>query len=227
VEPVAANMGVVLPAPGFLAFLREITSRNQALLIFDEEISGFRVCYGGVQTTCGVTPDLTTVGKIIGGGLPVAAYGGRADLMDRVAPLGPVYQAGTLSGNPLAMAAGIATLDELAKPGFYDTLDARSQRLQRGIAAALKSSGIAAHAESAGSLLTLFFAAQPVTDYAGAKKSDTRAFAEFFRALLARGIFIAPSQYEAMFVSAAHTDSDIDRTVTAIAESLAVVRASR
>jgi glutamate-1-semialdehyde 2,1-aminomutase len=226
VEPIAANMGVVPPASGFLKHLRELTRRSGALLIFDEVITGFRVCYGGAQTSFGITPDLTTLGKIIGGGLPVAAYGGRRDLMDRVAPLGPVYQAGTLSGNPLAMSAGVATLDLLAAPGFYQSLDARAKRLEDGIGAALRETGAPAIAARAGSLLTLFFSRQPVQDYAGAKKCDTQRFAVFFRALLDRGIFIAPSQFEALFVSAAHSDADIDRTVAAFGSSLAALRES-
>jgi glutamate-1-semialdehyde 2,1-aminomutase len=220
VEPIAANMGVVAPKPGFLQSLREITSRNGALLIFDEVITGFRVCYGGAQTMFGIAPDLTTLGKIIGGGLPVAAYGGRRDLMDRVAPLGPVYQAGTLSGNPLAMSAGIASLDLLAAPGFYEALESRSKKLGDGIAAALHENGAAATSVRVGSLLTLFFSHQRVPDYAAAKKCDTQRFAEFFRGMLNRGVFLAPSQFEALFVSAAHTDQDIDRTLAACRESL-------
>ncbi len=220
VEPVAANMGVVPPAPGFLQKLRDLTTRHGALLIFDEVITGFRICYGGAQTLFGIVPDLTTLGKIIGGGLPVAAYGGRRDLMDRVAPLGPVYQAGTLSGNPLAMSAGIATLGLLAAPGFYEALDARSKRLGDGITAALRESSAPATAARVGSLLTLFFSGERVNDYAGAKKCDTRRFASFFRAMLGRGVFLAPSQFEALFVSAAHSDADIDRTITAFRESL-------
>ena len=220
VEPVAANMGVVPPKPEFLKALRELTSRHGALLIFDEVITGFRLCYGGAQTLFGITPDLTTLGKIIGGGLPVAAYGGRRDLMDRVAPLGPVYQAGTLSGNPLAMNAGIASLDLLAAPGFYEELNARAKRLSDGISAALSETGAAATAVRVGSLLTLFFSREAITDYATAKKCDTKRFAEFFRAMLDRGIFMAPSQYEALFLSSAHTDADIDRTLAAFRESL-------
>jgi glutamate-1-semialdehyde 2,1-aminomutase len=223
VEPVAANMGVVPPKAGFLQALRDLSSRHGALLIFDEVITGFRVCYGGAQTLFGITPDLTTLGKIIGGGLPVAAYGGRRELMDRVAPLGPVYQAGTLSGNPLAMSAGIASLDLLAAPGFYDSLDARAKRLGDGIAAALEETGAPATAVRVGSLLTLFFSREPVTDYTAAKKCDTRRFAEFFRGMLDRGIFIAPSQFEALFVSTAHTDADIDHTLSACRESLAAI----
>jgi glutamate-1-semialdehyde 2,1-aminomutase len=223
VEPIAANMGVVQPKPGFLQALRDLSTRHGALLIFDEVITGFRVCYGGAQTLFGITPDLTTLGKIIGGGLPVAAYGGRRDLMDRVAPLGPVYQAGTLSGNPLAMSAGIASLDLLTAPGFYESLDARAKRLGDGIVAALGETGAPATAVRAGSLLTLFFSREPVTDYAAAKKCDTRRFADFFRGMLDRGVFLAPSQFEALFVSAAHTDADIDRTLAACRESLAVL----
>ena len=221
VEPIAANMGVVPPKPGFLQALRELSSRHGALLIFDEVVTGFRLCYGGAQTLFGIRPDLTTLGKIIGGGLPVAAYGGRRDLMDRVAPLGPVYQAGTLSGNPLAMSAGIASIELLAVPGFYESLDARAKRLGDGIVAALAETGVRATAVRAGSLLTLFFSRESITDYAAAKKCDTKRFAEFFRRMLDQGVLLAPSQFEALFVSAAHTDADIDRTVVACRESLA------
>jgi glutamate-1-semialdehyde 2,1-aminomutase len=219
VEPVAANMGVVPPAPGFLQSLRDLSTRHRALLIFDEVITGFRLCHGGAQNVFGIAPDLTTLGKIIGGGLPVAAYGGRRDLMDRVAPLGPVYQAGTLSGNPLAMSAGIATLDLLSAPGFYELLETRAKRLGDGIVAASRETGVSAAAARVGSLLTLFFSDEPVRDYAGAKKCDTRRFAAFFRAMLGRGIFLAPSQFEALFVSAAHSDVDIERTIAACRES--------
>ena len=225
VEPVAANMGVVPPKPGFLQALRDLASRHGALLIFDEVITGFRLCYGGAQTVFGVTPDLTTLGKIIGGGLPVAAFGGRRDLMDRLAPLGPVYQAGTLSGNPLAMSAGIATLNSLAAAGFYESLEARSKRLGEGIATAIRETGASAKPVRVGSLLTLFFSREPVADYAAAKKCDTRRFASFFRAMLDRGVFLAPSQFEALFVSAAHTDEDVDRTVAAVRESLTEINA--
>jgi glutamate-1-semialdehyde 2,1-aminomutase len=222
VEPIAANMGVVPPMPGFLQALRDLTSRHGALLIFDEVITGFRLCYGGAQTLFGIAPDLTTLGKIIGGGLPVAAYGGRRDLMDRVAPLGPVYQAGTLSGNPLAMSAGIASLDLLAAPGFYELLETRAKRLGDGIVAAINEAAVPATSVRVGSLLTLFFSAEPVADYTAAKKCDTRRFAEFFRGMLDRGVFLAPSQFETLFVSAAHTDADIDRTLIAVRESLAI-----
>ena len=220
VEPIAANMGVVAPVPGFLQALRGLTTRHGALLIFDEVITGFRVCYGGAQTIFGIAPDLTTLGKIIGGGLPVAAYGGRRDLMDRVAPLGPVYQAGTLSGNPLAMSAGIVSLDLLRAPGFYESLDTRAKRLGDGIDSAVRETGVSARPARVGSLLTLFFSRESVQNYADAKKSDTRRFASFFRNMLDRGIFLAPSQFEALFVSAAHSDADIDRTIAACRESL-------
>jgi glutamate-1-semialdehyde 2,1-aminomutase len=220
VEPVAANMGVVEPAPGFLQGLREISEREGALLIFDEVITGFRMAYGGAQAVYGIDPDLTVMGKIIGGGLPVAAYGGKRHIMERVAPLGPVYQAGTLSGNPLAMRAGLATLPKLEAPGFYDAVNRRTQRLAEGLRDALKEAGVAGQVNVAGSLLTLFFCEQPVRNYGDAKKSDTKKFAKFFQEMLERGIFLPPSQYEALFVSAAHTDADIDRTIFAARESL-------
>jgi glutamate-1-semialdehyde 2,1-aminomutase len=223
VEPVAANMGVVSPRPKFLEGLRELTRRAGALLIFDEVISGFRLAYGGAQTVFGITPDLTTLGKIIGGGLPVAAYGGRRDVMRLVAPLGPVYQAGTLSGNPLAMRAGIETLRLLAAPGFYDELNAKASRLVAGLREALEESGVPGQLNEAGSLSTLFFTSAPVWDYESAKKSDTRRFAAFFAEVLDRGVFLPPSQFEALFVSAAHTDEDISQTVAACRESLKAV----
>jgi len=220
VEPVAANMGVVLPKDGFLKGLREITRKHGALLIIDEVITGFRLHYGSAQLLFGVQGDLTTLGKIIGGGVPVAAYAGRAELMDHVAPLGPVYQAGTLAGNPLAMRAGIATLEGLSKPGLYEGLNALGRKLAVGLQKTLKDAGIAAQVNSIGSLSTIFFAPQPVTDYAGAKRSDTKLYARFFRDMLQRGIFLAPSQFEAAFVSAAHTSADIDRTISAAADAL-------
>jgi glutamate-1-semialdehyde 2,1-aminomutase len=221
VEPVAANMGVVEPAPGFLQGLREISKREGALLIFDEVITGFRVAYGGAQSVYKIDPDLTVMGKIIGGGLPVAAYGGKRCIMERVAPLGPVYQAGTLSGNPLAMRAGLATLPKLEAPQFYEELNRRTQRLAEGLRNALKEAAVPGQVNVAGSLLTLFFCDQPIKNYADAKKSDTAKFGKFFQAMLERGIFLPPSQYEALFVSAAHTEADIDRTLTAARESLA------
>ena len=221
VEPVAANMGVIPPAEGFLSGLRELTRRHGALLIFDEVITGFRLCYGGAQALYGIQPDLTTLGKIIGGGLPVAAYGGRRDLMEQVAPLGPVYQAGTLSGNPLAMRAGIETLKRLATPGFYDALERKSRMLADAVPQAIADTGIEAQLTRVGSLLTLFFTATPVTDYATAKTSDTDRFGSFFHEMLRRGVLLAPSQFEALFVSAAHTDDDIHRAALACRESLA------
>ena len=221
VEPVAANMGVVEPARGFLQGLREITKREGALLIFDEVITGFRMAYGGAQSVYKIDPDLTVLGKIIGGGLPVAAYGGKRQIMERVAPLGPVYQAGTLSGNPLAMRAGLATLPKLEAPEFYEDVNRRTQRLAEGLRNALKEAKVPGQVNVAGSLLTLFFCDQPIRNYADAKKSDTAKFGKFFQAMLERGIFLPPSQYEALFVSAAHSEADIDRTITAARESLA------
>jgi glutamate-1-semialdehyde 2,1-aminomutase len=220
VEPVAANMGVVLPKDGFLKGLREITRKHGALLIMDEVITGFRLHYGSAQQLFGVQGDLTTLGKIIGGGVPVAAYAGRAELMDHVAPLGPVYQAGTLAGNPLAMRAGIATLKELSRPGLYENLNGLAKNLAAGLQKALKDAGIAAQVNNIGSLSAIFFASQPVTDYTGAKRSDTKLYARFFRDMLQRGIFLAPSQFEAAFVSASHTSEDIDRTISAAADAL-------
>jgi len=220
VEPVAANMGVVLPKEGFLKGLREITRKSGALLIIDEVITGFRLRYGSAQQVLGVEGDLTTMGKIIGGGVPVAAYAGRAELMDNVAPLGPVYQAGTLAGNPLAMRAGIATLKQLSKPGLYAGIEENAKRLVAGLREAASGAGVAAQINSIGSLSTIFFASQPVTNYTDAKRSDTKRYARFFREMLDRGIFLAPSQFEAAFVSAAHTAADIDRTVSAAAAVL-------
>jgi len=228
VEPVAANMGVVLPAGdgAFLRDLRAITKQHGALLVFDEVITGFRVAHGGAQALYGITPDLTILGKIIGGGLPVAAYGGRRDLMMRVAPLGSVYQAGTLSGNPLAMRAGVETLKQLEAPGFYEKLNARSMRLADGIAALLTKHDYPACLNACGSLATLFFTPGPVLNFEDAKRCDTVKYGKFFWQMLDRGVFLAPSQFEAMFVNAALTDDDIDRTIEACAESLKAVFAS-
>jgi len=220
VEPVAANMGVVPPETGFLKGLQEITHRNGALLIVDEVITGFRLRNGSAQELLGVEGDLTTLGKIIGGGVPVAAYGGRAEWMNHVAPLGPVYQAGTLAGNPLAMRAGIAALKQLTKPDLYDEMTQMARRLVFGLRAELKDAGIPAHINAIGSLLTIFFAPRSVRNYADAKRSDTRRYARFFREMLNRGIFLAPSQFEAAFLSAAHTTADIDRTLAAAHGSL-------
>ncbi|MGC1090876.1 MAG: glutamate-1-semialdehyde 2,1-aminomutase, partial [Candidatus Acidiferrum sp.] len=205
IEPIAANMGVVEPEAGFLAGLREITKRNGTLLIVDEVITGFRMHYGAAQQLAGVRADLTTLGKIIGGGLPVAAYGGAAEIMDHVAPLGTVYQAGTLAGNPLAMCAGLATLEQLKRPGIYENVDEQARQLATGLREGLAETGVAGQVNAAGSLSTLFFTAGPVRNYADAKRSDTKRYARFFREMLNRGIFLAPSQFEAAFVSAAHT----------------------
>jgi glutamate-1-semialdehyde 2,1-aminomutase len=225
VEPIAANMGVVLPKEGFLQGLRDLTRKHGALLIIDEVITGFRLHNGAVQTLLGVEGDLTTMGKIIGGGVPVAAYGGRAELMNNVAPLGPVYQAGTLAGNPLAMSAGIATLNELAKPGLYDEVNALAKKLVHGLRNALAGAGIAAQVNSISSLSTIFFTPDPVTNYTGAKRSDTKLYARYFREMLNRGIFLAPSQFEAAFVSASHTSADIDRTIATAQEVLKSIAA--
>ncbi len=224
VEPVAGNMGVVPPAPGFLERLRELTSHHGALLIFDEVITGFRLAYGGAQTSLGVTPDLTCLGKIIGGGLPVGAYGGRRDIMEMVAPLGPVYQAGTLAGNPLAMAAGIATLQALQDPTVYQRLGVGAVFLEDGLRRAAEEAEIPVRINRAGSMLTLFFTSAPVTDYASAKRSDTARYAAFFRQMLDRGVFLPPSQFEALFVSLAHGDGEIEATIAAAREALASVR---
>jgi glutamate-1-semialdehyde 2,1-aminomutase len=223
VEPIAANMGVVLPQTGFLKGLHEISKKNGALLIVDEVITGFRLHNGSVQELLGVEADLTTLGKIIGGGVPVAAYGGRADLMDHVAPLGPVYQAGTLAGNPLAMRAGIAALKQLTKSGLYEEMTQLARRLVFGLRAELADAGIPAQVNAIGSLSTVFFTPEPVRNYADAKRSDTKRYAKFFREMLDRGIFLAPSQFEATFVSAAHTSEDIDRTLAAAHEALQVI----
>jgi glutamate-1-semialdehyde 2,1-aminomutase len=220
IEPIAANMGVVLPEPGFLAGLREISRKNGALLIVDEVITGFRLHNGAAQQLVGIEADLTTFGKIIGGGVPVAAYGGRAELMNHVAPLGPVYQAGTLAGNPLAMSAGIATLKELAAPGFYQAIEKRAQRLVQGLRDAAATASIAVQVNAISSLATIFFTPEPVRNYSEAKKSDTKRYGEFFRNMLEHGIFLAPSQFEAAFLSAAHTDADVDRTLAAAGDAL-------
>jgi glutamate-1-semialdehyde 2,1-aminomutase len=223
VEPIAANMGVVSPEPNFLAGLRDLTSKNGALLIADEVITGFRLHNGAVQQLLGLEADLTILGKIIGGGLPVAAYAGRAELMDHVAPLGPVYQAGTLAGNPLAMGAGIAALKQLQTPGLYDGIKKNAERLVVGLRKAITDARIPARVNASGSLSTIFFTADPVRNYGDAKRSDGKRYAPFFREMLSRGIFLAPSQFEAAFVSAAHTSEDIDRTVAAAIESLQAI----
>jgi glutamate-1-semialdehyde 2,1-aminomutase len=213
VEPVAGNMGCVPPAPGFLEALREITSRYGALLIFDEVMTGFRVAFGGAQQRYGIRPDLTTLGKVIGGGLPVGAYGGRKEIMNQVAPAGPIYQAGTLSGNPLAVAAGLAMLRYLkTHPEVYTELESRTARLCAEVPAGMTVNHV-------GSMFTFFFTDSPVTDYESAKRSDTERFGRYFRAMLERGVYLAPSQFESAFVSAAHTDGEISRTIEAAREA--------
>jgi glutamate-1-semialdehyde 2,1-aminomutase len=219
VEPIAGNMGVVPPADGFLKRLRELCDQHGALLVFDEVISGFRAGPGGAQAWANVRPDLTCLGKIIGGGLPVGAYGGRADLMELVSPAGPVYQAGTLSGNPLAMTAGIWCLDHLS-PKLYRNLAALGTRLAAGLADAARSAGVPLQVNAFGSLLTPFFTDQPVRDYASATRSNTAAYAKFFRGMLERGVYPPPSQFEAWFLSGAHTTKDVDRTIAAAREAM-------
>jgi glutamate-1-semialdehyde 2,1-aminomutase len=219
VEPIAGNMGVVPPAEGFLRMLRETCTAEGALLIFDEVISGFRAAPGGAQALAGVTPDLTCLGKIIGGGLPVGAYGGRADLMGLVSPAGPVYQAGTLSGNPLAMTAGLWCLGQL-KPPVYAYLATLGRRLAAGLADAAREAGVALQVNAVGSVLTPFFTDQPVRDFQSATSADTRRYAQFFKGMLTRGVYPPPSQFEAWFLSAAHTVKDVDRTVAAARQTL-------
>lgn len=222
VEPVAGNMGVVPPGEDFLEHLRAKCDEHGAALIFDEVITGFRAAYGGAQQLYGVTPDITTLGKIIGGGLPVGAYGGKREIMECIAPAGPVYQAGTLSGNPLAVSAGIATLKVLGEPGFYETLNDRAEALRRGLLKAADTAGVEVRINGVGSLMTMFFCGEPVVDYASAKKSDTAAYARYFHAMLERGVYLAPSQFEAAFVSSAHTDEDIACTIDRAGEALAI-----
>ncbi len=221
VEPVAGNMGVVAPAPGFLEGLREITQRHGALLIFDEVITGFRVAFGGAQQRYGVRADLTCLGKIVGGGLPVGAYGGRRDVMEQISPSGSVYQAGTLSGNPLATAAGLAMLRTLRDTDPYADMERSSATLAEGLADAAERAGAPATISRVGSMLTMFCTASPVVDYETAKRSDTAAYARFFRGMLEQGVYLAPSQFEAAFVSAAHGAREIEQTVEAARQALA------
>ncbi len=221
VEPVAANMGLVLPLPGFLAELRRLTQEHGALLICDEVMTGFRVALGGMQEREGITPDLTCLGKIIGGGLPVGAYGGRREIMELVAPVGPMYQAGTLSGNPLAMAAGIATLKELRKPGQYDAIERKSALLGAGLSEAIQQSGVPAQLVRIGCMLTIFFTTQVVRNYAEARTSDTGRFARFFWRMLKQGVYLPPSQFEACFVSLAFDDAMLEETIKAARVALA------
>jgi len=227
VEPVVGNMGCVPPARGYLEAVRAITQRDQAVLIFDEVMTGFRLAFGGAQELYAITPDLTTMGKIIGGGLPVGAYGGPSEIMDLVAPLGPVYQAGTLSGNPLAMAAGLATLRHLRehKKEIYPRLDKLCGELTAGVAAVAKEAGVSVCYNRVGSMFTWFFAPGPVTGWDSADKSDVEAFGRFFRAMLENGIYLPPSQFEAAFLSVAHTDEDIQQTIAAAKQAFALTTA--
>jgi glutamate-1-semialdehyde 2,1-aminomutase len=220
VEPIPANMGVVLPREGFLQFLREITRRHHSLLIFDEVISGFRVAPGGAQALYGILPDLTCLGKIIGGGLPVGAFGGRKEFMSKMAPEGDIYQAGTLSGNPLAVAAGLTTLKRLLKEGTYAGLERKGEMLFSGLAKAARDSGIQVTVNRVGSIGSLFFTPEPVIDFASAKRSDENTFRKYYRGMLAQGIYLAPSPYEAAFVSTSHSEEDILKTIQAAAIAL-------
>ncbi len=219
IEPIAGNMGTVPPEPGFLEGLRTLCTNEGIMLIFDEVMSGFRVAYGGAQEVYGVTPDMTTLGKIIGGGLPVGAFGGKKEIMSQLSPAGGVYQAGTLSGNPLAMSAGIATLKLLQQPGFYQQLEEKSAYLAAGIAKAAKDAGYPIYSTRVGSMICAFFTANRVTDWDTAATADTKAFAKYFRLMLEEGIYLAPSQFETGFVSAAHSQSDLDQTIAAAAKS--------
>jgi glutamate-1-semialdehyde 2,1-aminomutase len=220
VEPVAGNMGLVDPEPGFLEELRKKTEEHGAILIFDEVMSGFRVACGGAQTLYGVFPDMSAFGKIVGGGLPVGVYGGKKEIMAHTAPEGPVYQAGTLSGNPLAMAAGIATLKEIAKPGFYEDLEEKSRRLGDGLLSAARSAGVPAVLNRVGAMLGLFFTGQPVRSFDDAKASDLDLFSGYYRKMLEKGVYLPPSQFEALFVSAAHGTEEIDETISAAQAAL-------
>lgn len=221
VEPVGGNMGLVPPADGFLQALRELTENHGAVLIFDEVMTGFRVAYDGAQSLYGITPDLTTFGKVIGGGLPVAAYGGKKEIMSQIAPQGSVYQAGTLSGNPIAMAAGIATLKELQKPGVYEALNENSNRLITGLGNAAQKAGIPARVGHVGSMLGMFFTDQNVANFDDAKTCDLELFSRFYQGLRQQGIYIAPSQFEVLFLSTAHGDEHIDATIQAAEQVLA------
>lgn len=226
VEPVPANMGVVMPEPGYLEGLREVTSHHGALLIFDEVLSGFRVAPGGAAELFGVTPDVVTLGKVIGGGFPLAAYAGRREIMEMVSPVGSMYQGGTLSGNPVATAAGIATLHKLRQPGLFATISEKAANLVAGLEQAAVDAGIPVQTARLGTLGGCFFADQPVHNYDDAKTSDTERYAQFFHGLLRRGVAMAPSQFEAIFLSAAHTDEDIEDTLNAVRETMAELASS-
>jgi len=221
-EPVVGNMGVLAPRPGYLEGLRRLTEKHGALLIFDEVMTGFRLAYGGAQARYGIRPDLSTFGKVIGGGLPVGAYGGREEIMRRIAPDGPVYQAGTLSGNPLAVAAGLAALEALGQPGTYEKLEAQSAALEQGLTQAIAEAGVPARVNRVGSMWTLFFTAEEVYDYPTAKKADAARFGRFFHAMLEAGVYLPPSQFESAFVSLAHGPDEIARTVEAARAALRV-----
>ncbi len=222
-EPIVGNAGFIQPEPGFLEGLRELTKENGALLVFDEVMTGFRISYGGAQAHFGVTPDLTTMGKVIGGGLPVGAYGGRADIMGMVAPAGPMYQAGTLSGNPLAMTAGIKTLELLKQPGTYDKLTATTQKLVAGIKDAAQTAGLPITTGSVSAMFGFFLCEGPVRNFEDAKTTDSERFGKLHRAMLERGVYLAPSAFEAGFTSLAHSDADIEATINAFRESFAAV----
>merc|ERR1711937_690069 len=222
-EPIVGNAGFIQPEPGFLEGLRELTKENGALLVFDEVMTGFRISYGGAQAHFGVTPDLTTMGKVIGGGLPVGAYGGKKEIMEMVAPAGPMYQAGTLSGNPLAMTAGIKTLEILARPGAYEHLDQVTSKLINGIMDAAREAGHEVTGGSISGMFGFFFCEGPVTCFREATASDTDKFARWHRGMLERGVYLAPSQYEAGFMSLAHTEEDVDKTIAAAKEVFATI----
>ena len=222
-EPVAGNMGVVPPGEGYLAGLREITQREGALLIFDEVMTGFRVALGGAQELYGVMPDLTALGKVIGGGLPVGAYAGREEIMQIIAPVGPMYQAGTLSGNPLAMTAGLKTLQAIREPGVFDSLVQQAEKLGAGIGAAAESAGVPVYQTQVGTMFCTYFSEQPVTDWDSASQVNTERYAKFFWAMVENGVYMAPSQYEAGFMSTAHSDEVIEATIAAAEKALATL----
>jgi glutamate-1-semialdehyde 2,1-aminomutase len=219
-EPVAGNMGVILPNPGFLEGLREITEKNEILLVFDEVMTGFRAALGGVQSIYKIKPDLTTLGKVIGGGMPIGAYGGKREIMKKVSPAGPIYQAGTLSGNPISVAAGLATLKKISRPGFFKRIVEKNRILGEGIKSILKKKGLPYQFNSIGTMSGLFFNDRPITNYDQAKQSDLKKFRAFHASMLNKGIYLAPSQFEAGFISSAHTKADIDKTLKAIHGSL-------